>query len=514
MCPIIYSHYRNVQNSQNSELSCDTKMILTRDNRSQFKSYNIWNLPSNGKELHEITTPTTGTKFIVDLDYDAKAKTRNMTAHFYRIISLVISATRFNLYDVFNVEVSDSDFVVLNASRSKKIAQSPGSAFSFDRYKYSFHIILPGYYFPELPALKKFMDEIHRCILGSIHPDLKRCFDMGIYRDNDKTGSMRIPFTSKTGAEGSKLTPMKYMPKMIRCPVSLDGNDVSYDDVDVIHFKDRELSEMLLSLNETCCPLINKSWYSENSKRADTDKIENDILPDNVKAVLLKNIPNLEMTKNNTLIRTQPGYCQVCKRDHNQSDAYFIYKGGCLYLKCFRSKGSKWLYGTNKMNSLNETSVIGKLPEFKTPNIIKFNNKYCQEFPDVKTLAVRSPMGSGKTVQLKRVLAEHSDKRILILSFRKSFTIDIANNTGFKSYLNTKNIKEEPRLIIQVDSLGKIAGCNYDILICDEIESIIEQMSSSQIRHKPRVFSVFKSLWRHPARLYFLMPTYQLALNG
>ena len=99
-------------------------------------------------------------------------------------------------------------------------------------------------------------------------------------------------------------------------------------------------------------------------------------------------------------------------------------------------------------------------------------------------------MGTGKTWLLKAMIKEHyMDKRILYLSHRVTFTNNIMGSfdeLGFKSYLDRDYNAD--KLIIQIDSLPNLlknGECEtYDLIIMDEVESLLSHLSSTTLATK------------------------------
>lgn len=443
-------------------------------------------------ELHEISSSKYGSKLFYDFEFYGK-KSKNLTAHIHRIIMLIIQRTRFELWDRYVCDVKFSDFAILKGSR-----MTTGG------WKYSYHVILTGWYFKSLPMLREFVEGIHEFYQTIAHAELLsgKFMDMAPYRnDVSKTSSIRIPFTTKRGQPDSKLKLMKMFPIWKDTKFSLHGDTANLD-VEYIQMRDFELKDLLVSYNMECQYITGACYSFSEELNTTPDVSYTDVLPEKLAKLMMSKLDDgLQMTHTNILKRVHPGFCAVCKREHSSYDSQFIYKNGNLFVCCFATKGKSIPISACAKRSEPAQQIDFK-GLFSTPNIIEFNNKYCIEFPEVRTLAVRSSMGSGKTVQLMKTV-ETAKGRICMLSFRKSFTIELSQKLGFASYLEC-NPRTADRLIIQVDSLGKIAGCQYDILICDEIESIIEQMTSSQISNKPLVISVFKSLLMNTPRVIAL----------
>lgn len=113
---------------------------------------------------------------------------------------------------------------------------------------------------------------------------------------------------------------------------------------------------------------------------------------------------------------------------------------------------------------------------------------------DIKSLNIKSPYDTGKTQLIKRIIKKYEPKRVLWLSYRKTLTSDILGNfgeeCGFKDYQEKDAIISD-RLIIQLESINKLKPNlmflddefeipSYDLVIIDEIESILQQFSSGE----------------------------------
>lgn len=142
-----------------------------------------------------------------------------------------------------------------------------------------------------------------------------------------------------------------------------------------------------------------------------------------------------------------------------------------------------------------------------------YNERYCQEYdPDIPIEVSQSPMGSGKTVCMKK-LCIRSDtneeipryNRVLLVSPRKTFSREKVAEfaqilSGFKDY-SDQDVQESydwldfDRLAIQVESLHRLEDINihnnYDLVILDEIESILYQFSSTTNKEPQINFNVF-----------------------
>lgn len=218
--------------------------------------------------------------------------------------------------------------------------------------------------------------------------------------------------------------------------------------------------------------------------------------------------------KNNLCVfeRNSPSFCNVCNRIHDNDNTFMvgvsplrehrIEENGLLTLfSCFwfcirkpeikNNIGNLWLPANEefiRMDHLQRQLLIPTdEPNFNDyfDNCNCYSDKSLLPFEDVPTLAVRAPMGIGKTKMLKEYIKNLEEEKILIVSFRKTFTSSqIKSISGFVSYEDKKgilNMNEIHRLVVQVESLFRIKKKSLDeldLLILDECESVFEQFGS------------------------------------
>ena len=110
---------------------------------------------------------------------------------------------------------------------------------------------------------------------------------------------------------------------------------------------------------------------------------------------------------------------------------------------------------------------------------------------DIKSFNIKSPYDTGKTQLLTKIMKKYKQKRVLFLSYRKTLTSDLMSSfseLGFKDYRDAI-CNETNKLIIQLESINKIKPSflfldeefeipKYDLVIIDEVESILQQFNS------------------------------------
>ena len=142
-----------------------------------------------------------------------------------------------------------------------------------------------------------------------------------------------------------------------------------------------------------------------------------------------------------------------------------------------------------------------------------YNTRYCKPFEmdDYDIIVSQAPMGSGKTFQMKELLKQKNKyKKVLVLSPRQTFSKE--KHAEFKDICPDFHHYQDPclndysdwteidKLVVQVESLVRFPDyvypedfdlMGYDLVILDEIESILFQFSSSTHTNVSKAFHVF-----------------------
>ena len=118
---------------------------------------------------------------------------------------------------------------------------------------------------------------------------------------------------------------------------------------------------------------------------------------------------------------------------------------------------------------------------------------------------LRAPMGTGKTFQLRELIRSMGDdRRVLVVSFRVSLCQYMHGYLGCDFELYSDHVGElraHPRLIVTVNSLGRLVGAAYDLIVMDESESILEQFDGVHPVHMRMAWLVFEKLVRDTPRV-------------
>jgi hypothetical protein len=166
-------------------------------------------------------------------------------------------------------------------------------------------------------------------------------------------------------------------------------------------------------------------------------------------------------------------------------------------------------FGKDKNTNFNITSLYklakyarpdyfkGKIPSFDTyfqidysgVKLIEEDSPFVSEgsnniLTPTKFIIISAYLGKGKTTACKRLIKHFKYKKILILSSRQSFANFMASEFEIPCYLDDEmttdaTLNEKDKLVISIESLRKLNNTNaYDLILIDESESILAQLSS------------------------------------
>jgi len=125
---------------------------------------------------------------------------------------------------------------------------------------------------------------------------------------------------------------------------------------------------------------------------------------------------------------------------------------------------------------------------------------------------VRAAMGTGKTYQLREYVRRADSGRVLVVSFRVALCRYLheyfgGGATGFELYSDVADPSACRRLIVTVNSLWKLRGATYDVLVLDESESVMEQFEAVHPSNQRLGWLVFDMLVRSTPRVVCLDAT-------
>lgn len=203
---------------------------------------------------------------------------------------------------------------------------------------------------------------------------------------------------------------------------------------------------------------------------------------------------------------------ELCYTGHtHKRNGFIVYikpTNGFIYMYCYSTKCGR-LYKLGHLYydyswKIEGTHVNTQFLEYKQD--IKIDNLFDQEdykftglinkfVDDAGCYIIKSGMGTGKTQFLKKLIeSKFASKRIIYLSHRQTFTSNIYGTfkeLGFHNYMvKTDRLFEYDKIIIQIDSLTHLLKeedntiKSFDFVIIDEIESILNHLSSPTLETK------------------------------
>ena len=174
--------------------------------------------------------------------------------------------------------------------------------------------------------------------------------------------------------------------------------------------------------------------------------------------------------------------------------------GSTLVYRCFSPKCS----GRDRILGSYQAKDVACLSD------VTYNDARCRPFTMLSpggVQIIQSEMGTGKTYQIRQLLLQHPDMTVLIVCFRVElgeYMCRYLEDAHFTFYRNVSGELSQPRLICQVNSLHRIFNASYDILILDEVESIIEQFNGVCALRRRTCWLVLEKLIRDTEHVFAL----------
>jgi hypothetical protein len=205
--------------------------------------------------------------------------------------------------------------------------------------------------------------------------------------------------------------------------------------------------------------------------------------------------------QNSITLKCSSKKCKLCFVKHEPSQCTLKMNDNGNFVFCCH--GAKKVYkksvkGVELMRTVQTEVIDSNIEEFfklnlTGVNVVRESSLFlgCDEEGEIvmkreylnKFLFLNAHMGKGKTSFINTMLNFKACAKILFVSQRKTFTNFICsefNSFGIVNYQDIKNGNYNvDRLCIQVESLHKIDQCAYDVVIIDEVETVLNQYSSS-----------------------------------
>tara|TARA_Y100000389_G_scaffold204865_2_gene260264 strand:+ start:422 stop:3406 length:2985 start_codon:yes stop_codon:yes gene_type:complete len=455
--------------------------VILFDDICDFLKFND-NLPDNNKIYNEVIFYDDIQKFKLDIDikddiFEKMYEILDIDQLINDCISTIFKIINSNKFKYYIFDSSDIDLKII----SKHVI--------FDFYLNNSHDSKILYY------------EMIEILSNKYNYDELLIIDNSVYKNIQ---NFRLPYHKKINSNRIK---MNYIDKKLHI---VKGMIKNYDN-DEIH---------IIELNE-----LNKKYIKSEINNNDNNiELEQNVI-DNILNIAKKHTNSFKLRNiiSNKIIfdRVSKSYCEICERRHdNENSLYIIVYDTKFRIYCRRNdtkyieynlknnnsdlKLNKYLIMkhnlTNKLNINEKNDIYNK---FNKKNIIKYEQNELKdyEFYGKKVLIIHSNVKTGKTKQLKKYLEKNSEiENIIIISFRILFSIELNDKfSDFTNYLNVKSkqysLKKIKKIIIQLDSLYKLTiDIQPDILILDEIESVLNQFASPYIKNIKLIWEIFECL--------------------
>ena len=407
--------------------------------------------------------------FDYEFEIDDEPSSKKLFNYLDTVLLLIINV--FN--QIFKIKLSHDSF---------KISSSHGFK-TKDTYKVSFHIIIPNYYFDTNYECKYLCTALHQ---------QDQHFDLSVY---SKDRLMRTVGSFKSWKDERQFIAISWKHKQLDITIS------NFDDYLITNVKDT-YTKLSVPIVEKSKVIKHKYFQSKetNEKSDISEKLEE----------IVQNVfhEDAYFTKS---VLVQDGYTfyafnfndrnKKCFTGHlHDRLGFYCYVDHLnnITLKCFseKCKASKFIIG-NLNDDINFENTIEINEKYVTNSKITIEtmNKLMN---GLKTCIIKSNMGTAKTEILLQHIKKHNPKRILMVSTRQSYANNIHkrfSELNFVNYLDDKlNFHIHDRLIVQLESLHHLTRCpldSFDLIVLDEIESILYQFSSETMSdHSESTFNL------------------------
>jgi hypothetical protein len=387
--------------------------------------------------------------------------------------------------------------------KNRNIIITDSSGLTEKGYKYSFHIILNGFYVQNNEESKYFTE----LVFYMVKDQYRKYIDLNV---NSYIQNLRLPECCKYGESRFK--------KIINKTSVISDAIITYT---------RTCEELPNILKQESQPSLFKEKALAVLVNDDVVKRAIDMADEFLDGHDFRSISGNVLSFN----RTRATLCQICERIHDKDNTaiLIISENSGLYFKCrHNSKGSIYVgkmmtsEGTpNKKDSdVHKKGMCGYIDLIKSLptepqkfDNLPMRNIYCsetlKEFELSKTLYVQAQMKMGKTKSLIKFCEKYFlNKSVIIVSFRQTFSNSVKSRFGnFELYNKIKgdiDLDIHKKIIIQVESLHRLIIPNessVDLLIFDEAESIFEQLGSGLLANFSESFAVFRWLVKYSEHL-------------
>lgn len=419
-------------------------------------------------------------KCIPYFDYEYEIDKQPSDKELSKLLMNILSLMEDVFIEVFGVKLNKESF---------KISSSHG--FKQNKlFKVSFHICVIGYYFDNNYSCKYVCDLLFK---------KDNRFDTSVY---SKDRMMRTVLSYKDWHDNRQLVAINW--KHMNIDMCIDANN--FDDylitnventyvklVVPVVVKTKVLKHIYSPINKQIKiqnemgsrleQIIQKYFHSDAYFTKSTVKIDEIECNSNVSECLKNDVTFYGFNYNDRNRKCFTG------NKHDRIGFYcYVDNANNIIVKCFSAhcKDSKYIVGNlNDSVYFENTFDVSEKYITNNPETMNIMNKLKK---NMKSFILKSAMGTAKTDILIKYIKANEINRILVISTRQSYANNIYkrfDNMGFVNYLDDKlNFHTKDKIIVQMESLHHLTKeplKPFDLVVLDEIESILYQFSSETI---------------------------------
>lgn len=471
------SNKENTVESSYSQSDLLTKTIIRDEINNHYFVFNTqslfekWYLAKEVKNCHEVIFGKNKQRIKFDIDIINPVLTHN---NVYKILNIIIKT----IIDTINTMYRIIDNIVIS---NKDLIVTESSGITDKGYKYSFHIIIFTYAVYNNNEVKN----ITESVINNLPNEYKSYIDKNTSKSIQ---NFRLLHSTKINSDRCKKV----------CDKFNTHTNVTLLDTLIIPFDGIKTLTCLCDDSEEDVENIT------NVTDEFVDKIIKTVRPYNI-----LDGHEFRNKQNNSINfdRIIPTFCRLCNEIHHNDNSLVINfdtDTGNIYEYCRQGNSSKIICNINSTLNIDDIIKVSKnITEdnkfYNLPNKNIYSSDVMKEFELVSTLVVKAQMKMGKTKMLKKYINDNfNNSTIRFVSFRQTFSNHIYNLfNDFEIYSNIKgtiSTNDYKKVIIQVESLHRLHLDNdIDLLVLDEVESIIGQLSSGLHKNFNASFAMF--LW-------------------
>ena len=378
-------------------------------------------------------------------------------------------------------------------------------------YKYSYHIIIDGYYVRDHIQADLFIQELSKSLPIRYKPFL----DNGV---NKTKQGLRLLHCRKTGS---------VRVKTLKSVVDTEGNLIE------------EVRSMVTYVEgcEELEPIKEVQYKNTNDTMVIDDKLTKEVL------AISKDVTygfELRSVLNNIFVfnRKFPTYCLLCDEIHHTDNTFMLQLNqNAVFALCRHKKGESEFIGNVGEEAFKLPEVVRSSwgqkkiqkaldrVDLENPNnptlfdnlpaeqLTVYSEPSVRAFENNDTLVVKAGMKMGKSKKLKEYIENNFtsklvDPKIIILAFRQTWSTSVKESfPNFTLYSDVKGTMRQNKIIIQIESLHRLQIHGMDVpdcLVLDECESIFEQFDSGNIANFNAAFATFQYILRYSKKVVLM----------